>query len=63
MPAPDADDLNLIRDAVNEAGNIARHYFGGDYKRWDKGKNQPVTEADIAIDTFLRDTLTAARPD
>lgn len=53
----------LIEQAVIAAGAIARHYFGGDYKRWDKGKGQPVTDADIAIDTYLRETLTAARPD
>ena len=29
---------------------------------WDKGKGQPVTEADLAIDKFLRETLTIARP-
>ena len=64
MPAHDAAglDLALIEQAARDAGVIARRYFGGDYKRWDKGKGQPVTEADLAIDTFLHDTLTAARP-
>ena len=55
-------DLALIEQAARDAGVIARHYFGGDYKRWDKGKGQPVTEADLAIDKFLRETLTEARP-
>ncbi|HWA29534.1 MAG TPA: 3'(2'),5'-bisphosphate nucleotidase CysQ [Rhizomicrobium sp.] len=65
MPAHDAglaSDRALIEDAVRAAGAIARKFYGGDYKRWDKGKGQPVTEADLAVDTYLRETLTAARP-
>src|SRR5581483_9659668 len=45
-----------------KAGDIARHFFGGRYRRWDKGKGNPVTEADIQIDAFLRRHLSAARP-
>jgi myo-inositol-1(or 4)-monophosphatase len=56
-------DLALIEKAAREAGAIARKYFGGTYKQWDKGKGQPVTEADLAIDKFLCETLCAARPD
>jgi myo-inositol-1(or 4)-monophosphatase len=64
LPAHDASgtDLALIEQAARDAGAIARRYFGGDYKRWDKGKGQPVTEADLAIDKFLHATLTEARP-
>lgn len=65
MPAPEAAraaDLALIEEAVREAGKIARSYFGGQYKSWDKGKGQPVTEADLAVDRFLHDALTQARP-
>jgi myo-inositol-1(or 4)-monophosphatase len=60
---PDRSDFALVENAVREAGAIARGFFGGDYKRWDKGKGQPVTEADIAVDRYLRQTLTRARPD
>ena len=64
MPAHDASaDLALIEQAVRGAGEIAKRYFGGEYKRWDKGKGQPVTEADLAVDKFLHETLIAARPD
>jgi myo-inositol-1(or 4)-monophosphatase len=66
LPAPEArlsDDRVLIEDAVRDAGEIARKFYGGEYKRWDKGKGHPVTDADIAVDKFLRETLTAARPD
>lgn len=48
---------------MRAAGDIARKYYGGDYKKWDKGKGQPVTEADLAVDNYLRETLIAARPD
>ena len=42
---------------MREAGEIARKYFGGDYKRWNKAGGSPVTEADLAVDTFLNETL------
>lgn len=62
MRAPDGD-LALVENAVRKAGKIACSYYRGEYRRWDKGKGQPVTEADLAVDKFLYDTLTAARPD
>ena len=64
MPAPDdaADTLALLEASVREAGAIARGFFGGTYKRWDKSKGNPVTEADLAVDKFLRERLRAARP-
>ncbi|MGH6870318.1 MAG: inositol monophosphatase family protein [Rhizomicrobium sp.] len=61
MPAP--DDLGLIAQAAKDAGGIAKSYFGGHYKTWDKGKGQPVTDADIAVDNYLRAALLKARPD
>lgn len=66
MPGPEAgaaSDLALIESAVRDAGTIASSYFGGSYRSWQKGKGQPVTEADLAVDKFLHDTLSAARPD
>ncbi|HKQ10487.1 MAG TPA: 3'(2'),5'-bisphosphate nucleotidase CysQ [Rhizomicrobium sp.] len=62
MPAHD-EDLNLLKDTVREAGHIARKFYGGDYKRWNKEGGSPVTEADLAVNKFLCDTLTSARPD
>ena len=65
MPAREAGlagDRALIEQAVRSAGAIARKFYGSDYRKWDKGKGQPVTEADLAIDKYLRETLTAARP-
>jgi myo-inositol-1(or 4)-monophosphatase len=58
-----SEDLHLLETAVREAGKIALNFFGGDYKRWNKAGGSPVTEADLAIDTFLKETLRRARPD
>lgn len=66
MPAREAGlagDRALIEQAVRSAGAIARKFYGSDYRKWDKGKGQPVTEADLAVDKYLRETLTGARPD
>ena len=35
-------------------GDIARHYYGGEYRRWSKSRGEPVTEADLAIDKYLQ---------
>lgn len=56
-------DTKLLVESVREAGTIARKYFRGDYASWDKGRGDPVTEVDIAIDRSLREVLLAARPD
>lgn len=63
---PDVDtksDLDLIRDAAAEAGRIAMRYFGNKPEVWMKGGVSPVTEADLAVDRFLKHELLAARPD
>ena len=56
------DDLKLIVDAAKAAGEIGLKYFQKNPDTWTKSGNSPVTEADIAIDTYLRDTLMGARP-
>jgi myo-inositol-1(or 4)-monophosphatase len=63
LRAPDRDDLQVLKSAVAEAGEIARSFFGQKIKSWDKGKGALVTEADIAVNDLLRSRLTAARPD
>ncbi len=60
--SPEAD-LALIRDAAREAGVIAMRHFGKDPQVWMKAGQSPVSAADIAVDTFLRESLLAARPD
>jgi myo-inositol-1(or 4)-monophosphatase len=62
LRANDAQDLALIEEAVRRAGEIARRYYGQNYRRWSKSRGEPVTEADLAIDHFLRGRLEAARP-
>lgn len=41
---------------------MAMAYFRADPKTWTKGQDDPVSEADIAVDNHLRSRLTAARP-
>src|ERR1700760_2000015 len=59
--ALDADLQTRLRDAAVEAGAIALHYFvpgePTSARVWTKGKSSPVTEADIAVDNFLREHL------
>ena len=58
---PEPEDLALLEGAVRAAGRIALTFYGGDYKRWNKEGGSPVTEADLAVNTYLHDTLRAAR--
>lgn len=59
MPAA---DLALLIEAAREAGRIARS-FNGAARSWNKpGDAGPVTEADIAVNEMLEETLLAARP-
>lgn len=56
-------DLELLTIAAREAGRIAFSFFKRDPKAWTKDGNSPVTEADIAVDRYLFEVLTGARPD
>ncbi len=58
-----ATDLALLIKAARGAGDIASSFWQGDNTVWDKGQNDPVSQADLATDTYLRETLTTARPD
>ncbi|GGA78222.1 3'(2'),5'-bisphosphate nucleotidase CysQ [Brucella endophytica] len=57
------EELALIRSAAEEAGRIAMRYFGQDPQVWLKEGQSPVSEADMAVDAFLKDALLSARPD
>lgn len=63
MTTPFASDFALLDHAMREAGDIARRYFRGNVKNWEKKPGDPVSEADLALDTHFREKLTAARPD
>lgn len=56
-------DSALLEETVRAAGVIARDYFGGENRNWTKDNGTPVSEADLAVDTFLKEKLRAARPD
>jgi myo-inositol-1(or 4)-monophosphatase len=53
----------LITAAAEAAAPIALRYWRSDQKVEYKDGGSPVGEADYAVDTFLRDHLTTARPD
>ena len=58
------DDLALLLDMAERAGEMARAYLAAGLRVQEKPDGQgPVTDADLAIDALLRDTLTTARPD
>ncbi len=53
----------LLLEAVREAGALAMRYFRTDVESWDKSPDNPVSEADLAVDKLLREQLMGARPD
>jgi myo-inositol-1(or 4)-monophosphatase len=57
-----SSDLALIVDAARRGGTIAMGYFGQNPDTWYKEGQSPVTAADIAVDTYLKETLISARP-
>ncbi len=58
-----SDDLGLIRQAAIEAGAMAMDLRKAGLKTWSKSGGSPVTNADIAVDSLLKERLLAARPD
>lgn len=56
-------DLGLIRQAAREAGIMAMDLRKAGLKTWSKSGGSPVTNADIAVDSLLKERLLAARPD
>lgn len=57
------DDLALLTFVIREAGQLALGYFRKDFDHWKKKDNTPVTEADLAVNQFLKQRLLAMRPD
>jgi myo-inositol-1(or 4)-monophosphatase len=59
-----ARDLALLTEAALRSGEIALRFWKRTPRFWDKGGTHgPVTEADIAVNDMLAETLRAARPD
>ncbi len=59
---PNESDLELLQRAALDAGRLAMRYFRHNPSTWTKAGGSPVTEADIAVDEFLRTLLLAERP-
>ncbi len=57
-----ASDLALLIDAARKGAEIALKYWRSDQRVEWKDGGSPVSEGDFAVDTFLRESLTAARP-
>jgi myo-inositol-1(or 4)-monophosphatase len=59
--------MPAVREAAREAGKIACRYFRRGEKTtaeiWSKHGGSPVTEADVAVDSFLKVRLAEALPD
>lgn len=56
------DDLALLVRATRAAGELAADWFAGRNRSWDKSPGNPVSEADLAVDSYLKDRLLGARP-
>ena len=56
------EDHALLIKSVREGGAIALSYFHDSVKHWEKGYDDPVSEADHAVDEFLRNKLLEYRP-
>ncbi|MFC7291086.1 inositol monophosphatase family protein [Hirschia litorea] len=56
------DDLKLLRDVAREAGELAMNWFHAGAKQWDKSPNNPVTQADIAVNDRIAQRLLSERP-
>jgi myo-inositol-1(or 4)-monophosphatase len=55
-------DLAMLKSAALAAGRLAMRYFGKAHESWTKAGGSPVTEADLAVNAMLHETLMAARP-
>ncbi len=56
------DDLRLAFHASDLAAELALGYFDSGVSPTLKADGTPVTEADLAVERLLRDTLSSARP-
>ncbi|MEE2949653.1 MAG: 3'(2'),5'-bisphosphate nucleotidase CysQ [Pseudomonadota bacterium] len=56
------EELELLIEAARGAAEIAMSYFGRSPEVWMKAGHSPVSEADYAVDRYLKSVLLAARP-
>jgi myo-inositol-1(or 4)-monophosphatase len=57
-----ADILRPLQAAVAAAGRLALSMFRNNVRAWNKENASPVSEADLAVDNFLRERLTGIDP-
>lgn len=63
MPAYDrAEAAAALARALSEAGELALAEFRRGPRRWRKRDGTPVSEADVAVDEFLKERLAGAFP-
>ena len=56
--------LGCVCTDVRQAGSVALDiYAHAEVKNWEKGKDNPLTEADLAVDRLLHGKLLGACPD
>lgn len=55
-------DLELLKKVAVEAGAIALSFFNSKNQIWEKSGGSPVSQADFAVDKYLRETLLQERP-
>jgi myo-inositol-1(or 4)-monophosphatase len=63
LPGGEPSDLELVLSVVREAGIMAMKNFRKHPKSWHKPDGTTVTETDIAVDNYLRTTISKVRPD
>jgi myo-inositol-1(or 4)-monophosphatase len=56
-------DLALLKDVAREAGELSLEWLRRGAKSWDKSADNPVTEADIAVNDLIAKRLRSARPE
>lgn len=55
-------ELKVAREAADAAGEIIRGFYRQRFEVWQKSKDQPVTDADLAADKALKTILLDAFP-
>jgi len=60
---PDRSELDFLAHVARRAGALVRSVFRGEYHLAHKIGDDPVTTADLAADTLLREEITAAFPE
>ncbi|SON54643.1 3'(2'),5'-bisphosphate nucleotidase CysQ [Hartmannibacter diazotrophicus] len=58
-----ARELDFLSGVARSAGSLALNYFRHDPQVWRKENDSPVSEADLAVDRFLKEKLLDWQPD